>query len=145
MNNKDLPKRFFRSSKDSMIAGVAGGLASYFNIDPILVRLGFVFLTIAGGFGFLIYLLLWLFTPLENYSQAYTADEIIEKNAKEIESKFKNWSGYQGNNSRRYMFGGLLVLFGFLFLISNLGFLDFGKVWPVILIIIGLIALFKHE
>jgi phage shock protein PspC (stress-responsive transcriptional regulator) len=43
-----------------MIAGVAGGLAEYFGFDPTLVRLIFVLLTILGGPGIIIYLVLWL-------------------------------------------------------------------------------------
>jgi phage shock protein PspC (stress-responsive transcriptional regulator) len=46
-----------------MLAGVSSGLASYFNIDPILFRLAFVFLTIFGGSGIIIYLVLWVIIP----------------------------------------------------------------------------------
>jgi phage shock protein C len=53
-------KRLTRSRSDRMIAGVCGGLAEYFGIDPALVRILFVVLAIAGGHGVLIYLILWL-------------------------------------------------------------------------------------
>lgn len=43
-------KRLFRSRSDRMIAGVSGGIAEYFNIDPTLVRLGFVLLVFTGFF-----------------------------------------------------------------------------------------------
>ncbi len=46
-----------------MIGGVAGGLAEYSGIDPLLWRVGFVALTFAGGSGVLVYLLLWLLMP----------------------------------------------------------------------------------
>src|SRR3954462_3698300 len=46
-----------RSGTDRMIGGVAGGLAEYSGIDPVLWRVGFVGLTIAGGAGFVVYLL----------------------------------------------------------------------------------------
>lgn len=52
-----------RSMTDKKVAGVAGGLAQYFNIDPVFVRLGFVVLTLMGGFGPLIYIALWLVMP----------------------------------------------------------------------------------
>jgi phage shock protein C len=53
-----------RSSTDSMIGGVAGGLAEYTGVDAVLWRVGFVGLTLAGGAGVVIYLLLWvLMTP----------------------------------------------------------------------------------
>jgi phage shock protein PspC (stress-responsive transcriptional regulator) len=46
-----------------MIGGVAGGLAEYTGIDPVLWRVGFVGLTVAGGAGVLVYLLLWVLMP----------------------------------------------------------------------------------
>jgi phage shock protein PspC (stress-responsive transcriptional regulator) len=53
-----------RSSTDKMAGGVCGGLAEYSGIDPLLWRVGFVALTVAGGAGFLIYLLLWVLMPM---------------------------------------------------------------------------------
>jgi phage shock protein PspC (stress-responsive transcriptional regulator) len=46
-----------------MLGGVAGGLGEYSGIDPLLWRIGFVALTVAGGSGVLVYLLLWLLMP----------------------------------------------------------------------------------
>ena len=59
-------KRLYRSRDNRMVAGVAGGLAEYFGIDPTIVRLDWVFLLLPGGLpGLLPYLLLWLIVPLE--------------------------------------------------------------------------------
>jgi phage shock protein C len=52
-------KRLMRSTTERMIAGVAGGLGEYFNMDPTLVRLIFVLLALAGGPGLILYLILW--------------------------------------------------------------------------------------
>jgi phage shock protein C len=52
-----------RSRTDSMAGGVCGGLAEYSGIDSLLWRVGFVGLTIAGGAGIAIYLLLWVLMP----------------------------------------------------------------------------------
>jgi phage shock protein PspC (stress-responsive transcriptional regulator) len=52
-----------RSRTDKVIGGVAGGLARYSGIDPLLWRVGFVALAFAGGTGVLVYLLLWLLMP----------------------------------------------------------------------------------
>lgn len=49
-----------RSRSDRVVAGVAGGLGHHFGIDPVIVRIGFVLLTIFGGSGVLLYLLAWL-------------------------------------------------------------------------------------
>lgn len=55
--------RLRRSTEDRVIGGVCGGLARYFNTDPLWFRLGFVFVTLAGGAGILIYLIAWLIIP----------------------------------------------------------------------------------
>ena len=52
-----------RSGTDRMIGGVSGGLADYSGIDPVLWRVGFVGLTLAGGSGIIVYLFLWVLTP----------------------------------------------------------------------------------
>jgi phage shock protein C len=49
-----------RSSTDKMAGGVCGGLAEYSGIDAVLWRVGFVGLTLAGGAGVVLYLLLWV-------------------------------------------------------------------------------------
>ena len=62
MNNN---KKLHRSNSEKMIAGVCGGLADYFNIDPTIIRLLFVLLFITGSAGFWIYLFLLIIMPLE--------------------------------------------------------------------------------
>jgi phage shock protein C len=58
-------KRLYRSRKERMIAGVCGGLAVYFRIDPTWVRLIFILFFLLGGSALLVYLLMWLIVPLE--------------------------------------------------------------------------------
>jgi phage shock protein C len=52
-----------RSSDDRVIAGVCGGLGRYLGVEPILLRIVFVVLAIAGGSGVLLYVLCWVFIP----------------------------------------------------------------------------------
>jgi phage shock protein C len=59
----DQQPRLRRSADDKVIAGVCGGLGSYFGTDPLWFRLGFVVTTLAGGAGVLIYLIAWLILP----------------------------------------------------------------------------------
>lgn len=59
------PSRLYRSRSDRMIAGIAGGLGDYLKIDPVLVRLGIVALTLAGGAGILAYIIGWFIIPEE--------------------------------------------------------------------------------
>ena len=60
-----MQKRFHLSETDKKIGGVCGGLAEYFGIDSLLVRLAFVVLVLGYGTGLLAYLLLWLLAPKE--------------------------------------------------------------------------------
>jgi phage shock protein PspC (stress-responsive transcriptional regulator) len=59
----DDPKRLFRDTEKGILAGVAAGLAAYFGVDVIIIRLLFVVGTIAWGGGILLYVLLWLLVP----------------------------------------------------------------------------------
>jgi phage shock protein C len=54
-----------RSSANRMIAGVLGGLAEYFDIDPTLMRVGYVIVSIVSAAfpGILVYLVLWMVIP----------------------------------------------------------------------------------
>lgn len=62
--NDNNGKRLFRS-RNSMIGGVCQGLADYFNVDVVLVRIIALVLLFAGSVGFWVYLALWIITPLE--------------------------------------------------------------------------------
>ena len=55
--------RLVRSTNDRMIAGVCGGVAEYFRVDPTLVRALLVAFTLLGGSGILLYVILWLVMP----------------------------------------------------------------------------------
>jgi phage shock protein C len=57
------PARLVRSRDDRLIAGVAGGIGQHLGIDPIVVRLVFVVLALAGGGGVLAYLIAWVVIP----------------------------------------------------------------------------------
>ena len=70
MEGGDMPKdetkeikRVYRSKKNKMLAGVCGGIAEYFEVDPVLVRLLFVLLLFMGFVGIIIYLVAWLLIP----------------------------------------------------------------------------------
>ena len=56
-------KRLYRARSDRKLAGVCAGIADYFGWDPTLVRVGWIVLTLMGGSGILLYLLLWLVMP----------------------------------------------------------------------------------
>ena len=58
-------KRLYRDANNKILGGVCSGIAAYFNIEPIIVRLVFIF----SGIGFLAYILLWAFVPSSNSVQ----------------------------------------------------------------------------
>ena len=59
-------KKLTRSRSDRMLAGVCGGLAAYFGLDPSLVRIGYALLTLFTVFaGIPVYIIMWLIVPEE--------------------------------------------------------------------------------
>ena len=63
-------KKLERSVSDKMVAGVCAGLAKYFDLDPVLMRVIFVLLALAGGPGILIYIIMWVVMPEETAESA---------------------------------------------------------------------------
>lgn len=66
-----MEKRLFRSKTNRQLVGVCGGIAEYFNLDPVVVRLAWVLFTLAGGAGILAYIIAALIVPEDNSD--YTA------------------------------------------------------------------------
>lgn len=60
-------KRLYRSKTESMLGGVCGGIANYFSLDPTLVRIGYIVLSLASAAfpGLLAYIILWIVIPEE--------------------------------------------------------------------------------
>ena len=74
MDTTHAPRRpLLRNRRDGKVAGVAAGLGDYFAIDPVLIRLGFLLLTLVGGLGVLAYLLAWLVIPAGDSNRAADA------------------------------------------------------------------------
>ena len=59
-------KRFYLSETDKKIAGVCGGIAEYFNVDSLLVRVAFLLFLFSFGGGLVAYIVLWLCAPHKN-------------------------------------------------------------------------------
>jgi len=150
-------KRLYRSRQDCMIAGVCGGLAEYFDVDPSLVRLVVILTVFLGGAGLLLYLVAWLIVP-ENSEQS--PNRAFEKNQKlkddvvqELRRAGSNLGDkledsieeLEGRPERRSMvFLGLaLIALGAAFLFRHLiPWLELQELWPVLLIVIGVLLLF---
>lgn len=73
-------KRLFRNPDDEVVGGVCSGIAAYFGIqDPIWIRLLWILLTISGGFGIAVYIVLWIIIP-----KAETASDRLQMRGESI-------------------------------------------------------------
>ncbi len=131
-----MERRLYRSRKDSVIGGVAGGLGEYFDIDPVFVRVIFVVATLAHAAGLLAYIILWIVVPKEQFVfQAPTQNAEGESNMEQRNTDF--WGRHRGH--RGSIIGGIvLIVLGGLFLAENyLPFFSFSNTWPLILVAVG--------
>jgi len=130
-------RRLYRSTKDRVVGGVAGGLASSFNMNPLLVRLLFVIFTLIGGGAVIIYIVLWIVTP-DNPDEV--SQTLNQPNMEPTDNQEKpvHETRHKGN-----LIGGLvLIALGAIFLADQfIPRIDFGDLWPVILIVIGIALL----
>ena len=154
--------RLYRSSTQRMLAGVCGGFGEYFNIDPTLVRIVYVLVTLATGvlLGVVLYVALWLIVPTEasagksvRESMRENVDEMA-RSARDIGSEVQatlRRSSPEGGSRHvepEVVAGLLLVLIGLLFLLANLdllGWFHWGRLWPLIVIVIGLLLLLRRR
>jgi phage shock protein PspC (stress-responsive transcriptional regulator) len=145
--------KLYRSTTDRMIAGVCGGLGAYLDIDPVVVRIFFVLLTLAGG-GVLIYLLLWILIPYPEQGEVASATTIragaqeIAERARTLGSDVRT-SVQGGNPQAAFIVGATLVALGSMFLIQNLQivwmrWLHMGMLWPLLLVIAGVALLWRR-
>ena len=146
-----MAKRVYRSRKDCVIAGICGGIAEYFDIDPTLVRIIAVLTIFLSGLGLIAYIIAWILIPQN--PEPLAEEEISEKKGAVGKMKQKAekvareiGEGIRGSSERakdkrdsRWVGGAILICLGLLFLARNFfPWFDLGKLWPLILIIIGL-------
>ena len=140
-------KRLYRSQKNSVIAGVCGGLAEYFNVEPVLIRGLFVVAILAGGGGVLVYIVLWIITPLEAglFTKPIENSETMNEESKEEKFKTDKMEEQKKQRNDGNLWGGLiLIALGAMFLIDRfVPNIDFGDLWPLILVVIGVILISK--
>jgi len=140
-------KKLYRSVTDKMVGGVCGGLAEYFAIDPVIVRLIFVLAVIFGGSGILAYIILWIIIPQKPYfitpfnPELPKGDSASSTDEKKNENTEFNMNAIYSKpqNNRSIYAGAFLILLGGLFLLDNfVPKFHFGDFWPLILIGLGL-------
>ncbi|MFA7244489.1 MAG: PspC domain-containing protein [Patescibacteria group bacterium] len=151
-----MAKNLMRSKKDKMVAGVCGGLGEYFDIDPNIVRIIFVAFTLLGGSGVLVYIIMWLVVPKEG-EISYFEDlagskrgksdpkENMKRAAREFKSEVKDVAKTKGRRDGTIIFAIILIFIGLIFLTNNfVSFAHIIKLWPLILIIVGLAVIFSR-
>ncbi len=119
------PRLLRRSREDRVIAGVCGGLGRYLGIDPVLLRIAFVVLTLAGGGGLLLYLVSWVLIPNERPGEA-----LGDRPPSSAETV-------------RLVVGGLLVVVGALMLLEMTVPRIGRYLWPLALIAVGVALLIQ--
>lgn len=149
-------KKLYRSSHDKIIAGVCGGLAEYFDVDPTIVRLLFVLAVVMGGGGVILYLILWLIMPKSVGESAVINEQRVRDFAEEVKEKAEDFKESMKQNAPeikstvrggRHFFGWILVILGLIFLFNSFSPFWFRtyvvSFWPVLLIVLGLLLIFR--
>jgi phage shock protein PspC (stress-responsive transcriptional regulator) len=146
-------KRLYRSRTDTVIGGVAAGLATYLNADPALIRIAWAILVVVtSGAGLVVYIVCWIVIPEEPETPVVTAapatepttdpvtGEIIEPAATPIPAVTAPDSG---SSARAGMLVGIgLVAIGAWFLLREyLPDINWGLLWPLVLVGIGALIL----
>ena len=156
-----MANKLYRSTVDKMLGGVAGGLAEYFDIDPTIVRVLFVVLTLVGGGGILAYIILWIVVPEKPYQipDMQSSDSNEENQNKENFNSVSNEQDSPSNNfqmntaalsieksQKSIWLAVILIAIGGLLLADNFfPRFDFSDYWPAILIAIGISLLLKAK
>ncbi len=138
-------QRLYKSQDDRILFGVAGGHAEYFNVDPVIVRLAWVVLTIVtGGIAGLVYLVLAIVTPEDrSLAETVAGDDDPASDDEDARRRDRRSSGRRKDGAR-YVIAGALIVAGILFLLGNLGIfhaIRWDIVWPVAIIALGLAIL----
>jgi phage shock protein PspC (stress-responsive transcriptional regulator) len=136
-------KRLYRSLHNSTIGGVCGGLGEYFSTDPVIFRVIFVVAFFAGGSGLLAYLVFWIITPIQPYQTGNPTAQSVKEEPTDKEIKPENMEQKMKQKSDGSIWGGIiLITIGSIFLIDRfVPRIDFGDLWPLILVVIGAILI----
>jgi len=129
-----------------MIGGVAGGIAAYARIDPVIVRIIFVLMAIFGGGGVLIYAIMWIVLPLDNsiVINDFKTEKMDENTKKENgrNSQFQHDTRFKKKDDGSLIAGLILISLGVMFLVIRyFPRIDFGDLWPILLIVAGVVLL----
>jgi len=137
-------QRFYRSTTSRVIGGVAGGIAEFFNMDPIIIRIIFVLAALFGGGGVLIYLVLWIAVPERPYTTTMFNSGTPPESDQTSEMPPKTEPVQDADLTTRRKTGSLvggiiLISIGALVLVTRaIPDLFFYDLWPFILVAAGI-------
>ncbi|MDY0297024.1 MAG: PspC domain-containing protein [Acidobacteriota bacterium] len=115
-------KRLYRSRKDRVISGICGGIGEYFDVDPVLVRVGAVLLIFTGGVGLIAYIVGIFIIPEEPLDRETLETAALTTDVPafaEPESAGDAGSS-SGSHSGPLVFGLILVMLGLFFMLRNI-------------------------
>jgi len=153
-----MTEKLYRSVREKMIGGVCGGLADYFSVDVTLVRLIVLVATFAGGVGSLAYLAAWIIIPVNSAEQGEQTElhnrdvgDVVKGMVSDVKDATKGFylqekhEKHENHENRTKIAGGILVTLGVLFLLQRIlpSWFDMGKMWPLILILIGFAIIYR--
>jgi phage shock protein C len=140
-----VPRRLTRNPRRGVVAGVAAGLGEYLDVDPVLVRLGFVLLAFVHGLGVLFYLACWFVVPrrdaLPDAGSQAPGFETVRDAGAQLAAEVR--AAAPDAASAQLAVGSILVLAGALLLAHNLDWLRwpwwmrFDTLWPLLLVALG--------
>jgi len=139
MNNH---KGLYRSRTNTVIGGVAGGIAENLRTDPTLIRIIFILVALFGGGGLLVYIILWIALPLESVQYFTDQNTNPENDGTNQDFQTKNYpdeNNIQHNKNQGNLIAGLIMIsIGVIFLIDRfVPRIDFGDLWPLVLVVAG--------
>jgi len=133
-------KRLYRSRKEKMIGGVAGGFAEYFDIDPVLARLALIVLIFFNGLGIILYVICLVIIPQEPLFLNFSEEGNTQ--AETAELKHEN----PKKQNRQKVAGIIFITLGFFFLLDNLiPAFEFEHFFPVLVICGGVWLLINAQ
>ena len=147
-------RRLYRSRTDTVIGGVAAGLADYLNADPALIRIAWAILVVVtGGAALIVYIVCWIVIPEEPETPVVTAAQASEPTTDPVTGEIIEPAATPasavtvpnaGSGGRAGVVVGIgLVVIGVWFLLRQyLPDINWGLLWPLVLVGIGALILF---
>ncbi len=142
-----MSRRLYRSGKDKMLGGVAGGLADYFEVDVTLVRLIVLVTVFAGGLGLFAYLVAWIIIPLNPEHAAFAGTRRDFSSPNEThEVMVDDEDRLRRKEKHRQLAGIILIGLGVMFFLDRIfPWFSWDRMWPLVLIFIGVLIMVRGK